>query len=166
MSHRALWAAALCVALAIPSAEARQRSLLDGFTKAFQMKRHPTKVSPARYKHQPKPKHPSVGNADLDRYDAAPTVGRASWYGEPFHGRKTASGVVYDMEAPMCAHRKLRFGSLVHITNLSNGKTATCRIRDRGPFVAGRIIDVSHLVAAQLGMIQSGVARVSIGVIE
>lgn len=92
--------------------------------------------------------------------------GVASWYGIPFHGRTTANGERYDMNALTCAHRKLKFGTEVRITNLSNGKTARCRINDRGPFVGGRIIDVSRLVANQLGMLRSGVARVSVLTIE
>ena len=93
-------------------------------------------------------------------------TGGASWYGEQFHGRKTASGERFDMHAATCAHRRLPFGSLVRVTNLRNGKSATCRVSDRGPFVAGRIIDVSKGVADKLGMIRSGVARVHITVIK
>jgi rare lipoprotein A (peptidoglycan hydrolase) len=131
---------------------------------------HPTTVSPARFRHasKPKPVPPNVGA--LDRYDEVPRLIRgvpnASWYGEPFHGRKTASGVTYDMYAPMCAHRRMAFGTVIRVTNLDNGKHATCVIRDRGPYISGRILDVSKGIAAQLGMLKSGVARVSIGVIE
>lgn len=171
MPHRALWAAALCVALAIPSAEARPRSLLDGFTKAFQtgkvVKRHPTKVSPARYRHRPakpKPIPPNVGNADLDRYDAAPRVGRASFYGDGERlSSLTASGERFNPMGDTCAHRRAKFGVLIRVTNLDNGKTATCRVNDRGPAAwTGRILDVSKGIAAQLGMLKAGVARVSI----
>lgn len=93
-------------------------------------------------------------------------AGRASWYGPGFHGRPTASGERYDQHAATCAHRSLPFGTIVHIRNLDNGRSAVCRVTDRGPYIAGRIIDVSRSVARQLGMIRSGTAIVAITVIN
>lgn len=98
---------------------------------------------------------------------AAPAwAGTASWYGPGFHGRLTASGERYDQHAATCAHRSLPFDTLVRIRNLDNGRSAFCRVTDRGPFAAGRVIDVSRAVAQRLGMIRSGVAPVRITVIN
>lgn len=93
-------------------------------------------------------------------------TGVASWYGPGFHGRLTASGERFDQHAATCAHRKHAFGTILRVVNLRNGKAATCRVSDRGPFVGGRILDVSKGVAAKLGMIRSGTARVQITVIR
>jgi len=79
-------------------------------------------------------------------------TGKASWYGHPFHGRKTASGEIFDMEQLTAAHRVLPFGSVVRVANLSNGKTIDVRINDRGPFVKDRIIDLSHAAAVRLNI--------------
>lgn len=93
---------------------------------------------------------------------AGSQTGYASWYGPGFHGRTTANGEKYNQYANTCAHKTLRFGTRVTVKNLSNGRVATCRINDRGPFIKGRIIDVSKGVASKLNMIRSGVARVRI----
>lgn len=89
-------------------------------------------------------------------------VGRASWYGEEYHGRKTANGEIYDMYAMTAAHRTLPFNVRVRVTNLENGKKAELRINDRGPFVPGRIIDVSKRGAITLGFLIQGTARVEV----
>src|SRR6204780_2941502 len=73
--------------------------------------------------------------------------GLASWYGPPYHGRQAADGEIYDMETLVAAHRTLPFNTWVRVTNLSNSKTVEVRIIDRGPFVGGRIIDLSHAAA-------------------
>jgi rare lipoprotein A len=91
--------------------------------------------------------------------------GIASWYGIPYHGRRSASGEIYDMEKLTAAHRALPFQTWVEVTNLSNGKQVNVRITDRGPFVHGRIIDVSMAAARQLDMVRSGTARVKLKVI-
>jgi rare lipoprotein A len=93
-------------------------------------------------------------------------TGIASWYGEPFHGRTTASGEVYDMEAMTAAHRTLPFGTVLRVDNLDNGRTTTLRINDRGPFVGNRILDVSRRGARELDMVGPGTARVRITVTE
>jgi rare lipoprotein A len=89
-------------------------------------------------------------------------TGVASWYGEDFHGRKTANGEVYDMHAMTAAHRTLPFNTRVRVTNLDNGARTEVRINDRGPFVAGRIIDLSRSGAKELGMLGPGTARVAV----
>lgn len=91
--------------------------------------------------------------------------GVASWYGEPFNGRLTASGEVYDMEAMTAAHRTLPFGTLLQVRNLDNGRGIRVRVNDRGPFVEGRILDLSRRAARELHMIGPGVARVRLFVV-
>lgn len=88
--------------------------------------------------------------------------GIASWYGEPFHGRKTASGETYDMWARTAAHKTLPLGTLVRVENRENGRSTVVRITDRGPFVRGRIIDLSRRAADDLGMIGTGTAKVAL----
>jgi rare lipoprotein A len=89
-------------------------------------------------------------------------TGLASWYGEAHNGRPTALGERFDMNALSAAHKTLPLPSLVEVTNLDNGTTATLRINDRGPFVEGRIIDLSKAAAEELGMLRAGVAKVRV----
>jgi rare lipoprotein A len=89
----------------------------------------------------------------------------ASWYGHPFHGRASASGEIYDMEQMTAAHRTLPFGTMVRVHNLDNEKSADVRIIDRGPFVDGRIIDLSHAAAQAIEMIGPGTARVRLEIL-
>jgi rare lipoprotein A len=91
--------------------------------------------------------------------------GIASWYGHPYHGRAAANGEIYDMEKMTAAHRTLPFNTWVRVYDLDNSRTTEVRITDRGPFVGGRIIDLSHAAARELEMIGPGVARVRIEVI-
>jgi len=91
--------------------------------------------------------------------------GVASWYGKPFDGRPAADGEIYDMEQMVAAHRTLPFQTVVRVRNLANGKSVDLRIVDRGPFVANRIIDVSHAAARSLEMIGSGLAQVEVTVL-
>ena len=92
--------------------------------------------------------------------------GYASWYGEAFHGRKTASGEIYDMNGLTCAHRTLPFGTVLRVLNTGNGKSVTVRVNDRGPYVSGRIVDLSRGAAAELGMLESGTALVEMKVVN
>jgi rare lipoprotein A len=93
-------------------------------------------------------------------------VGWASWYGKDFHGRRTASGAVYDMYQLTAAHKTLPLGTAVMVTHVDNGKAVTVTINDRGPFVKGRIIDLSYAAAQALGMVEEGVARVRVEVVD
>jgi rare lipoprotein A len=93
---------------------------------------------------------------------SAETVGVASFYGGSHHGGPTASGERFNQNAMTAAHRSLPLGSQVRVTNLGNGKSVTLRINDRGPFVRGRIIDVSRGAAAELGFIGNGLAKVRV----
>jgi len=89
-------------------------------------------------------------------------VGVASYYADRFHGRRTASGERYDRNAYTAAHRRLPFGTHVQVINLNNGNTVDVRINDRGPFVKGRVIDLSYAAAKKLGMLRKGVVKVRI----
>ena len=91
--------------------------------------------------------------------------GRASRYSDRLHGRKTASGQRYDKTKLTAAHRKLPFGTRVHVTNLNNGRSVVVRINDRGPFAKGRIIDLSRAAAEQIGMIEPGVVPVRLEIL-
>ncbi len=91
--------------------------------------------------------------------------GLASWYGPGFHGNQTANGEIFDQDALTAAHPTLQMPSLVRVTNLDNGRSVVLRINDRGPFVGGRIIDVSRRAAQLLGFAQAGVAEVQVQVL-
>lgn len=93
-------------------------------------------------------------------------LGLASWYGRGDHGKRTASGEPYNMEAFTAAHRALPFGTWVRVTHLASGRTVTVRINDRGPWVGGRVIDLSRRAAQALGILWDGVARVRLEVVR
>jgi len=92
--------------------------------------------------------------------------GVASWYGVPFNGRRAADGEVYDMNKPTAAHRTLPFGTVVRVTNLDNGRQTEVRIIDRGPFVQGRIIDLSFAAARSVDMVGAGIAHVRLELVS
>ena len=92
--------------------------------------------------------------------------GLASWYGEPFHGQRAASGEIYDMEQLTAAHRTLPFGTTVRVRRLDSGASVVVRINDRGPDVESRIIDLSLAAARKLGLVEPGVAPVTVQVVE
>ncbi len=93
-------------------------------------------------------------------------TGIASWYGRPFHGRRTANGETYDMNALTAAHKTLPMPVYVRVTNLVNGRSLVLRVNDRGPFVNGRIIDVSRRAAQLLGFLNQGTAKVRVDVVD
>lgn len=92
--------------------------------------------------------------------------GPASWYGPGFHGKKTASGEIYDMHKMTAAHKRLPLGTKLEVTNKRTGKTIIVTVNDRGPFHGNRIIDLSHAAASKLGVLKSGVANVTIRAIK
>ncbi len=92
-------------------------------------------------------------------------LGIASWYGHPFHGRPTASGEIYNMHDLTAAHRTLPFGTRVRVHDLDNGRDVELRINDRGPFVKGRIIDLSNAAAKSMQMIGAGTAHVRLEIL-
>lgn len=91
--------------------------------------------------------------------------GIASWYGHPYHGRRAANGEIYDMEKLTAAHRTLPFNTWVRVLNLRNNKAVEVRITDRGPFIEGRIIDLSRAAARQIEMIGPGIGPVRLTVV-
>ena len=111
------------------------------------------------------------GTAKRDRPMAVPAPagyteeGNASWYGEPFNGRRASNGEIYDMYRLTAAHRTLPFDTMVRVTNLNNGKSTTVRITDRGPFVENRIIDLSLAAAREIDLVGPGVAPVRVEVL-
>jgi rare lipoprotein A len=88
--------------------------------------------------------------------------GRASWYGNDFHGRRTADGERFDMNAFTAAHRTLPLASYVRVTNQDNGKSVIVKINDRGPFTHNRVLDLSYAAAKVIGLVRAGIARVKI----
>ncbi len=92
--------------------------------------------------------------------------GVASYYGRKFAGNPTASGEIFDPKQLTAAHRTLAFGSRVRVTNLANGKSVVVRVNDRGPFSHGRVIDISDAAAREIGMHLSGLADVSITLLD
>src|SRR5580692_4109627 len=115
-------------------------------------------VTPPALKTRPLPEPaPPVGTEER---------GMASWYGHPYHGRPAADGEIYDMEKMVAAHRTLPFQTMVRVRNLTNDKTVDVRIIDRGPFIANRIIDLSHAAARAIDLIGPGVANVELTIIS
>jgi rare lipoprotein A len=92
--------------------------------------------------------------------------GVASWYGEPFHGRRTANGEVYNMWGVSAAHRTLPLGTVIRVTRLDDGRTVQVRVNDRGPFVKDRIVDLSYAAAKEIGMDIAGTADVRLEVVR
>ncbi len=93
-------------------------------------------------------------------------MGIASWYGKKFHGRLTANGERFDMRKVSAAHKTLPFGTVVRVTDLDTHRSIKVRINDRGPFVEGRIIDLSRAASKKLGMFKQGIAKVRIEVLR
>ena len=93
-------------------------------------------------------------------------IGYASYYADKFHGRQTANGEIFNMHDYTAAHRNLPFDTVLLVTNLENGKKVKVRINDRGPYVKGRILDLSLQAAKDIGLINSGVAKVQLKVLK
>lgn len=93
-------------------------------------------------------------------------VGQASWYGNKFHGKLTASGEKYNMRAYTAAHKTLPFGTIVRATNTNNNKSVDVKINDRGPFVKGRVIDLSKKAFEQIGSVNQGIVPIRIDVLD
>jgi len=93
-------------------------------------------------------------------------VGIASWYGPGFQGNRTANGEIYDMNGISAAHKSLPFGTIVRVVDLDTGRSVVVRINDRGPFIKGRIIDLSKGAAEKLGIVDKGIARVGLRIVR
>ena len=108
----------------------------------------------------------SAGRKPMESVDRGwKQTGVASWYGADFHGRRTANGEIYDMYGMTAAHKTLPFDTLVEVENLDNGRKVRVRINDRGPFVRGRVIDLTYTAAEEIAMIGPGVAKVRLRVL-
>jgi len=107
---------------------------------------------------------PNTATPSASTSGAYEETGEASWYGKRYRGGTTASGAPFDMNAMTAAHKKLAFGTVVRVTNVENGRSVVVTINDRGPFIPGRIIDLSRGAAAKIGMIDTGVAKVRVEV--
>ena len=93
-------------------------------------------------------------------------VGVASYYGEKFHGRKTANGETFNMYKLTAAHRVLPLGTMIRVTHLTNGRRVVVKVNDRGPFIEGRVLDLSFAAALELEMVSAGTAEVMIEIIQ
>ena len=170
MAKRAFHSLFLLAAVSLPATAAQPRENVrtgtaqSGFDANF-----------AAHASLPEAPKPAANVVDLSKIEppveaepAARSIGSgmASYYGRRFHGRPTASGERFDMNAMTAAHRTLPFGSLVEVTNPRNGKKVTVRINDRGPFHGNRVIDVSRAAARELGLIGPGRGSVELAVLD
>ncbi len=105
----------------------------------------------------PRPSTPEPGRAR-----EGTELGLASYYARSLNGRRTASGARYDQRAMTCAHRTHAFGTLLRVTDVESGRSVVVRVTDRGPFAPGRVVDLSLAAARQLGILESGIARVRV----
>jgi rare lipoprotein A len=126
----------------------------------------PTATPPAAPERAKRPTNLDARTGDQPFAEAYIEEGNASWYGSPFHGRRASNGEIYDMNKMTAAHRTMAFGTVVKVTNLTNGKTAVVRITDRGPFIENRIIDLSMAAAKSIESIGPGVVPVRLEVIS
>ncbi|NMM47066.1 septal ring lytic transglycosylase RlpA family protein [Marinigracilibium pacificum] len=108
---------------------------------------------------------PSNGIAQTDK-STTPEEGIASYYHDKFTGRPTASGEKYDPKKFTAAHPKLPFGTIIKVTNITTGASAEVKVNDRGPWVKGRIVDVSRVAAEQIGLIRAGLLKVKVEVVS
>ena len=131
---------------------------------------HPPASPPPKSQAQDSGKSSAVGEAAASIPENAKPlsieIGKASWYGAPYHNRRSSNGEIYDMHSLTAAHRTLPLGSTVRVTNLKTGHSTVVRITDRGPFVEGRIVDLSMAAAKQADIWQAGVAQVRLEVLR
>lgn len=121
-------------------------------------RQQPTVIPPTTTAHPVDPSQISTENA----YQ----IGRSSYYGKKFHGRKTANGEIFNMYKLTAAHRVLPLGTVAKVTNLSNGRWVVVKVNDRGPFIEGRILDLSYAAALELEMVEAGTAEVMIEIVK
>jgi rare lipoprotein A len=118
--------------------------------------------APAPVPEPPPATEPRPDGDEEDRVERGEESGLASFYAHRFHGRRTASGVRYDMHAMTCAHPTAPFGSRLKVTDVETGRSVVVVVNDRGPFARGRVVDLSLAAAKRLGMVKRGVARVTV----
>ncbi|MBO0910941.1 MAG: septal ring lytic transglycosylase RlpA family protein [Acidobacteria bacterium] len=114
----------------------------------------------------PKTTPPPVPEVPPDAKPLAVETGIASWYGAPYHNRRGSNGEIYDMHAMTAAHRTFPLGSVVRVTSMRSGNSVVVRITDRGPFIAGRIIDLSQAAAGKIGLIPTGTGEVRVELLK
>jgi rare lipoprotein A len=136
--------------------------LLVGLTGCHRRAAHPRAPSPPL---SPTPS-PAVSSSPAIHLPSEEMEGLASWYGHPYHGRRAANGEIYNMNDLTAAHRTLPFDTMVQVHNLENGKDVQVRINDRGPFVNGRIIDLSFAAAKIIEMVGPGISRVRLDILK
>lgn len=161
----AVMACSLLLALGVsgchkkPKQTSRQTTAPDIYAGSSAPVRRAPSNSAGTVKPLPAPPPPPV---DMHGKPTSSEVGMASWYGPSFSGRKGADGTVYDQNAMTAAHLTLPLGTMVRVTNLSNNQSVVVKITDRGPFVHGRIIDLSLAAAKATGVYRAGVAKVRV----
>lgn len=101
-----------------------------------------------------------LGSVAVGSPALADLIGVASYYGKGFHGRRAANGEIFNMNAMTAAHKSLPFGTRLQVTNVTNGRSVIVRIQDRGPYIRGRVLDLSYGAAKAIGMVQSGTAKI------
>jgi rare lipoprotein A len=127
---------------------------------------HPAEAQPAESANAAPSISTEPPEFPLDAKPLWSETGIASWYGAPYHNRRAANGEVYDMHAMTAAHRTLPLGTIVRVTDVKTGSSALVRITDRGPFIEGRVIDLSRSAAEKVGIVQRGTAEVRIDVLK
>ena len=171
ISWRAISTIVAAAALALPAQASSPKAWADGgsdseFSDSFE-----------RFGELPETVQPRGNVVDLDTFDppveaeeetsgSSLGFGMASYYGKKFHGRRTASGEPFDMNAMTAAHKTLPFGTKLRVINPNNGKTVVVRINDRGPFTKGRTIDLSRSAAQEIGIVSSGHGRVELELLK
>ena len=153
-----LVAAASCVPAPVYRNDGSRRPAPRADPPADRTRPSPQVVTPTTNAHPVDPERISTANA----YQ----VGVASYYGEKFHGRKTANGETFNMYKLTAAHRVLPLGTVVKVTHLENGRWVVVKVNDRGPFIEGRILDLSFAAALELEMVQQGTAKVMIEIVK
>jgi len=158
----ALAAMFCCVAIFVTGCGGRQR--VASAPPVTNTTPEPAPPSEATNRNEPSP--PAAANPNPHEGGTVYEEGKASWYGAPFHGRQASNGETYDMYKFTAAHRTLPFNTMVRVTNMTNGKSTTVRITDRGPFVDNRIIDLSYAAAKQIESIGPGVVPVQLEILS
>lgn len=126
----------------------------------------PSVELPSEESTEAKPSSGETLEVPLDTKPLLVETGIASWYGAPYHNRRGSNGEIYDMHAMTAAHRTLPLGSVVRVTCIENGSSAVVRISDRGPFIEGRVIDLSRAAAEKIGLVQKGTTKVRLEVLK
>ena len=157
------WATlAFWLAGCVPHPVYRSGGLADGAgaskPRRAEPRRPPPVIKPAKTAH---PVDPSAISTDK-----AYQIGVASYYGKKFHGRKTANGETFNMYKLTAAHRVLPLGTRIKVTHLHNGRWVEVRVNDRGPFIEGRVLDLSFAAALELEMVKAGTAEIMIEIVE